>query len=209
MPQQPSIIRQPISQTSCEGNIINFITESSGGNTFFWQRKKSGEADFLTVNNSTNIVLTNTTGTSELKIKNIGNSENPHNSIFRCIISDANNCWIVSNQVILSVNSINNIADSPAICVGGNTSFLATFIGTTTAIKWQKGTIETTASSYNDLDDNPPNIVGTSSSLLSLSNLSLTDDKTFYRIRATFTTQSNSGAGTCTRTQTVSAASNS
>ncbi len=125
------------------------------------------------------------------------------------MVSDANSCSIISNQATLSVNSINNIADSPAICTGGSTSFLATFVGITTSIKWQKGTVETTAGSYSDLNDSSPNILGTTTNTLSLSNVPFLDNNTFYRVRAVFTTVTNSGTGTCTKTQVVSSVNNS
>ncbi len=209
IPQRPSISLQPISQTDCEGNTVDFTIAASAGSTFVWQCKKPSDADFLTVSATTNLVITSTSTTSELKVKNIGNAENPHLSIYRCVVSDANSCSIISNQATLSVNSINNIADSPAICTGGSTSFLATFVGITTSIKWQKGTVETTAGSYSDLNDSSPNIIGTTTNTLSLSNVPFLDNNTFYRVRAVFKTVTNSGTGTCTKTQVVSSVNNS
>ncbi|GAB2647253.1 hypothetical protein GCM10027035_46060 [Emticicia sediminis] len=208
-PQRPSISLQPISQTDCDGNTVDFTIAASVGSTFVWQCKKPSDADFLTVSATTNLIITSTSTTSELKVKNIGNAENPHLSIYRCVVSDANSCSIISNQATLSVNSINNIADSPAICTGGSTSFLATFVGITTSIKWQKGTVETTAGSYSDLNDSSPNILGTTTNTLSLSNVPFLDNNTFYRVRAVFTTVTNSGTGTCTKTQVVSSVNNS
>jgi hypothetical protein len=205
-PQRPTISLQPISQSDCDGNVIDFNITVSAGNTFIWQRKKPTDASYLTVAATTNSVITNTITTSQLKIRNIGNNENPHLAQYQCVVTDANSCINTTNVATLSVSSIRNIADSPTICERGTTSFTTTLIGTSTAIKWQKGTSETAAASYVDLVDSSPNIIGSGTTTLSLANIPLTDNNTFYRVKATFATVSNTGSGTCTQTQSVTAA---
>ncbi|SOE20148.1 SprB repeat-containing protein [Spirosomataceae bacterium TFI 002] len=108
----PEFIQQPISQTNCKGNTVTFETSVSLFDDLIWQQK--GINDMW--------VDISTETTENLRLSNIGNTANPHNSTFR-LRAKNESCVASSNEVKLQVNSVEGSFASEEICGGTSKDF--------------------------------------------------------------------------------------
>ena len=188
--QSLEITTQPKNQTNCDGNLANFVVSAIGNGsiTYQWQIKLPNISNFRDINSSD---VNNEDFLSPiLKVKNIGNAQNPHLTVFRCKIS-ANGIDKFSQEATLGVNSISGSLVNQIKCIGDNfeLNLLNThqLKGTISKIQWQSrhGTSQDWSNMIDDAD-----IFGTSTLFLSIRNLKISNKKQ-YRAQITFT--SNSG----------------
>lgn len=125
----PSFDSQPTDQTNCDGNTITFSASVSDFSHLIWQ-KKDENGNWISLNGQE---------AESLRLSNVGNSSNPHNSEYRLQASN-NTCVLASREVKLNVNSVEGSFLSSAICEGGSATLdLAelNLIGTVDALEWQ------------------------------------------------------------------------
>lgn len=193
IPQLPNITFQPISQTDCEGNTVDFTVNTANNANFQWQKKRPIDASFSNISgaNSTGVSL------STLTITTSGTSTaaHPHLTEYRCIITDANSCSVTSNTAVLSVNTTTKIPDRD-VCQGQSTIFTAPTVGTINTIKWQKRNSGSTT--WNDIS-------GANTTTLTLNNIPISDNGSAYRVVISFdiTVPNNNGTSTCQETSST------
>lgn len=122
----PVIVTQPNNQLECEGHIVSFNLVATGsGLSYTWQRKKPS-GSFADIPIEPNVSYP-TPGT--IRLENVGNSDAPDGTQYRVVITNTNNCSVVSNPATLTVNEIKGIAPATTqktICQGDNYSYLVT-----------------------------------------------------------------------------------
>ncbi len=168
---------QPISISRCKGNIANFIITAENYSAITWQIKKPNENIFVDITN---------TNTLTLRLENIGNDINPHNSIYRAKLVNSN-CEIFSNEATLHVNSISGNMPPKTVCQNSDIVLDLTGIqitGNVGSYQWQFR--PGTSGSWVDLSGK----TGTSLNI----NKAITADAGFYRSRVTF---DNGSGNTC------------
>lgn len=183
-----NIITQPLPQTDCYGNKVEFsvtVSGSVGTTTYQWQQKPP------------NGLFTDITGarSSTLNIDKIGvNGINVDGTEYRVIVSD-NNSKLTSNSAVLHINSISPLLPkvvNSTICLGGNYSYSAPVTGAVVSYQWaiNKGL------GWTNISDNS-NYSGVDKSKLSILNAT-TAQSGSYRISVTFQTLNQSdGYPTC------------
>ncbi|UBM60377.1 hypothetical protein LAG90_06925 [Marinilongibacter aquaticus] len=165
--ENPSFVNQPLDQINCKGNTVHFTASAEGEAFYQWQRKAfdgswSDLPDGLT---------------DDLKISNIGNSENPHLSQYRVILNPGN-CQIISDSASLFVNEFVGRLDDQSVCIGDSVWFHPPdFRGIAMHYEWQRRDIESGiwASVQN----------GTEPDLL-IYPVTATEENAAYRIRIDF-----------------------
>ncbi|MCG6190126.1 HYR domain-containing protein, partial [Maribellus maritimus] len=145
-PPPLSIVTQPTSLIDCEGHIVSYDVEASGGKgnyTYIWQRKTPSNGSFSNLTAGGNISFPTP---DELRIENVGSSQDPDGTEYRAIISDE--CeTLISDVATLSVNEITGLDPSYSdgsitditICEGENFSYTVTTSGETpVSYQWKK-----------------------------------------------------------------------
>ncbi len=192
-PQQPNITVQPVSQTDCESNVVDFTVNTINNANFQWQRKRLIDASFTNISGATSTGVS----VSTLSITTSGTSTaaHPHLTEYRCVITDANTCTITSDIAKLSVNTTTKILDKE-VCQGQSISFTAPTVGTINTIKWQKRNSGSTT--WNDIS-------GANTTTLALSNIPISDNGSAYRVVIVFdiTVPNNNGIATCQETSST------
>jgi Bacterial Ig-like domain (group 2). len=177
-PAQLSITSQPLPQTDCYGNQVEFsVTVSGGVGTITYQWQQKPPSGTFTDISGANAAL--------LSINNIGMySQNIDGTEYRVLITD--NCGtIVSNSAILHVNAITDLqpaSGTSTICYGGNFSYSVSTQGTVVSYQWSFNN----GSGWVDLTNNAI-YSGVTSSQLVISNAT-TAQSGAYRVSVTFTT---------------------
>jgi hypothetical protein len=134
----PTISTHPISQTVCEGAMINLTVAGSGtGLLYQWQVNTNGVWSNLGNGGGFNGVTTST-----LMISGITTSMS--GSQYRCVISTiACTTPIPSNAATLTVNTLIQVISQPTsntICLGTSTFITTDAIGTGVQFQWQVNT---------------------------------------------------------------------
>jgi hypothetical protein len=173
-----SIINQPLPQTDCYGNLVQFsisVSGSAGTLTFQWQRRPpSGTFTDMSGENS-----------STLSVYNIGMyGQNTDGTEYRVIVSDDNGSTI-SDPAVLHINSITNLTPAivnSTICSGGNITYTASSQGSALSYQWESNT----GSGWEAISDNSI-FSGTNTPQLTISNATTAQNGS-YRISITFST---------------------
>ena len=191
-PDQPlSIVSQPLPQTDCYGNHVEFSSEITGavGNVIYqWQERAPGD------------IFSDITGSNSsiLAIDNIGvNQLNVNGTEYRVIITDE--CTTVtSNSALLNINAIKSITPAivnSIICSGESITYLVSVQGSVAGYQWhmKNGT------NWNAIADGG-SYAGATTSQLIISN-STTSQSSSYRVSVTFITLNQPpGYPTCVET---------
>lgn len=173
-----SIITQPLPQTDCYGNLVQFsilVTGSVGTLTFQWQRRPpSGIFSDMSGENS-----------SVLSVYNIGMyGQNTDGTEYRVIVSDVNGS-IISDPAVLHINTITNLIPAvvnSVICNGGNITYTVFSQGSALSYQWESNN----GAGWSAISDNSI-FSGTNTPQLKISNAT-TAQSGSYRISITFTT---------------------
>ena len=185
---------QPLPQTNCYGNQVQFsvtITGTVGTVTYQWQQKPpSGIFSDITGANS-----------SSLTINNIGmNGQNVDGTEYQVIVTD--DCGsVTSAPALLNINTITDITPdntNTTICSGGSIIYSVTTQGTVVSYQWlkQNGT------NWDPISDGI-NYSGTTTSQLSISNATPAQSGS-YRVSVTFSTLNQPpGFSTCAETSST------
>ncbi len=141
--------KQPVSQADCDGNSVTFSVTATAPTSFKyqWQRQKPDETTFKDLENE---------NANSLKISDVGNTENPNQTKYRCLIKDEKNT-IISEEAILSVNQIIGKLLTISLCDGKSSKLSfndLTITGTVAEYQWQKKV----GSSYTDIQTNAEGI---------------------------------------------------
>ena len=194
---QPSppltITSQPLPQTDCYGNQVEFstvITGSTGTVTYQWQKKPPG-GNFSNISGATSSLLT---------IDNIGMySQNTNGTEYRVTISD--DCGsLISDPALLGVNSItaiNPVAVNSTICGGEGKWYEVSALGNVIpgGYLWSFNS----GSGWTPLSDGT-NYSGTNTARLTITNATIAQSGS-YHVTVTFLTLNQpSGVTTCVET---------
>ncbi|MBK9934432.1 MAG: hypothetical protein IPP05_09860 [Cytophagaceae bacterium] len=106
----PEFSTQPANITRCKGNTATISFSGNNYNSIIWEKKLPGESSFSIISGANSSVL---------NLSNIGNSTNPHGTVFRVKISNGI-CEMVSNEAILSVNSVSPTNSTNSFCENSN-----------------------------------------------------------------------------------------
>lgn len=156
---------QPVSQTICSGSNVSFSVAATGTTplTYQWQKDGANLSDGGNISGSS---------TSALQINN---ADNTHAGAYRCIVHSACGTDVTSNAANLAFYSLTTITQQPSdviSCSGNTVSFLisATAEGSPT-YQWYKGATKLTDGG---------NIIGSTSSNLNITNISKSDEGSYY-----------------------------
>lgn len=191
---KPVITTQPIDQTDCKGNDVDFTAAYSavGSVNYQWQSSTDGGANWNDISGAN--------GSSSfspiiLSLSNIGvDGLSVNQTRYRLIITDGNGCSTTSNSAILTVNSITAITGSTTstLCEGQNISFTASTAGVSPiSFQWVK---HTSSGNWDDVPD-------ATTQTISFANITIAEAGE-YKVRAIFsiTVPNNNYSTTCTET---------
>jgi hypothetical protein len=204
----PTITSQPISQTDCKGNKVDFIVSYSAVGTvnYQWQYSTDNGTTWNTIGVWPNITgASGSTATSPVKlgVDNIGvsgaNGVNLNGYRYRVIITDGNGFSVTSNPATLTVNEIVTISPgvssttSTVICASRSFSWSATTSGSVPiSYQWLKSGTALVDGTVNGVTTS-----GSSSAVLNVTNSS-TSESGSYSIQVNFNIIDGSGvAKTC------------
>jgi len=176
-PATTTISSQPQNTARCRGNQANFSVLASNYEQIVWERKLPGDSVFSQISGATALTLT---------LTNIGNTTNPHLSVFRAKFTKGS-CIIFSKEATLFVNAITGTGSPISTCEGqAETIDISDYaiVGDVDLYQWQYRV--GTSGSFVD-------IAGKVNSSLTLSNIQKSDEG-FYRCKLTF---DNGGGNTC------------
>lgn len=173
-----SILNQPLAQTDCYGNLVQFsisLTGWVGIVTFQWQRKPPGQVftDIAGENNAT------------LAVYDIGMyGQNTDGTEYRVIVADDYGITI-SDPAVLHINAITSITPAivnSVICYGGSIIYTVFSQGTAVSYQWQSNS----GSGWSALSDNFV-FSGSATRQLKISNAT-TSQNGSYRVSIIFAT---------------------
>jgi len=175
---QMAITGQPLPQTDCYGNHVEFsvsVNGSAGTVRYQWQQKPPGG------------VFSDITGVNAalLPVNNIGvNGENTDGTEYRAVVSD--DCQsIASDPAVLHINAITSLTPqvvNSTICSGGTLSYSVSTQGTVAGFQWAFNN----GSGWNYISDGSA-YSGTVTSQLTISNATPAQSGA-YRVSVTFPT---------------------
>jgi hypothetical protein len=177
-PEHPmEIISQPLDQTDCYGNTVEFTVEVTGAvgpTSYQWQLRPPG-GSFSDISGSNSTLLT---------VHDIGvNGENVDGTEYRVLITDDCNT-ITSEPALLRINAVTGLSGSVnlTICGGDGTFYEVSTRGSVAGYQW----------SFNDGTDWEPIFDGGVYSGTATSRLVISDatpaETGSYRVSVTFTT---------------------
>ncbi len=125
----------PQSQADCDGNSVTFSVRVKGEETpsYQWQKKRPEDTGFSNIPSAS---------LRELKISNAGDTENPHLTLYRCVIKDSR-AEVISDEAVLTVNRILGRMSHLEVCEGlfpGIKPDVLPLTGEVTTVEWQKRT---------------------------------------------------------------------
>ena len=188
-----TITNQPLPQTDCYGNHVEFsvtVSESMGTVCYQWQQRPPGGI-YSDISGATSALLS---------IDNIGvNAQNVNGTEYRVLISDEDGT-ISSDPALLSINSITSLKPAvvnSTICSGGSITYLVNTEGIVTnngyQWSWNNGSV------WISLSDGGP-YSGARTSQLLISNATSAQSGS-YRVSVTFNTLNQPGGdSTCVET---------
>ncbi len=177
-PAQPlTILNQPLDQTDCYGNTVEFnvtTANSSGNATYRWQSRPPG-GSFSDIAGETSSALT---------VHDIGvNGLNIDGSEYRVIVSD--DCGsVTSDPALLNINSVTGMTGrvNLTICDGGGTSYEVSTDGQVTGYQWSFND----GTGWHPISDGAA-YSGTTTQQLTISNATSAETGG-YRVSVTFVT---------------------
>jgi hypothetical protein len=188
-----TIISQPLPQTDCYGNHVEFSIDVSGsvGTVFYqWQERPPG-GNFSDISGETGDLLS---------VDNIGvNGKNVNGTEYRLLITDDNGT-IISDPALLNINSITSLTPAvvnSTICNGGSITYKVFTEGNiiNNGYQWSWNT----GSGWAFLSDGGA-YSGTTTSQLTISNVTTAQNGS-YRVSVTFSTLNQPpGDPTCIET---------
>jgi hypothetical protein len=175
-----TITSQPLPQTDCYGNHVEFSVGVSGtvGNVFYQWQEKPPDGNFSDISGATGDLLS---------VDNIGvNGKNVNGTEYRLLITDDNGT-IISDPALLNINSITSLTPAvvnSTICNGGSITYKVFTEGNiiNNGYQWSWNT----GSGWAFLSDGGA-YSGTNTSQLTISNAT-TAQKGSYRVSVTFST---------------------
>jgi len=177
-PEHPmEIISQPLDQTDCYANTVEFSVETAGSVgdvTYQWQSRPSG-SEFSNIPGETFSLLT---------VHDIGvNGENVDGTEYRVLITDDCNT-ITSEPGLLSINAVTGLSGSVnlTICSGESTAYEVSTRGIVTGYQWSLNDGTGWVSIYDG-----GAYSGTNTSRLTISDATPTETGG-YRVSVTFST---------------------
>ncbi|MDY0215591.1 MAG: ice-binding family protein [Bacteroidales bacterium] len=164
----PIITTQPISQTECTGNSVNFSVVASGTNlSYQWRKGNVNLIDGVNISGSTSDTLT-------INPTSILDTASNYNVIV------SNSCSAdTSINVSLNLNIAPVIVTQPinqTVCLGNSAIFSVVATGTSLSYQWRKGNV--------DLIDGV-NISGATSDILTINPTSILDTASNYNVIVT------------------------
>ncbi|MCP9764237.1 Ig-like domain-containing protein, partial [Lacihabitans soyangensis] len=172
-----NITQHPSNINRCRTNIANFTLTASNYDQIVWEKKLPGNTVFEIIAGE---------NLPNLRIENIGNTTNPHKTIYRAKLTKGT-CSVYTQEAILFVNSISGTGTSKTVCENASTFFNLseyTIVGTNKTYQWQYR--QGTSGVFTDL-------TGENAETLSLNNTQSVSGG-YYRCRVTF---DNGGGNTC------------
>ncbi len=161
-----SIVAQPLSNTVCEGQHVNFLVSASGTNiTYQWQVSSDGGISWTNLSGAT---------TASLNLNNVSASLN--NNQYRAVLYSCSATGLNSSAAILTVNALATISSMPnntSACTGSSASFSVTTSGNAVNYQWQVSTDG--GITYNDIS-------GATAATLTLSNLTASMNSNLYHV---------------------------
>ena len=200
----PVITTNPASQTDCEGNLVEFDVVSQQGNTpysYFWEMRETSTAAWVDAASVNNIEFN--VDRTQLRVDNIGNSDNPDQSQYRVIVTDACGISDTSTVATLTVNEVIRAELAlDTICSGEGTMITAITDGATPlSYQWMFND----GSGWIDITDNGI-YSGTTAMTLTINNAT-TAESGEYRFAAVFPVNKlNSSVTDCQRTLSIALA---
>ncbi|MFC3812563.1 Ig-like domain-containing protein [Lacihabitans lacunae] len=177
---------------NCAGNLATFEIEAKGAGEikYLWQRKRQNEPDFSDLNSESRYIENFDTET--LKVRSIGNDENPDGTLFRCILKD-DFATLTSANATLWANKLDGRLDNQKKCLGQllefNLNTTHRISGTPLSINWQSR--PGTNTEWTNLQDNHQ-IIGSETLHLRIRDLGI-ENEMQYRCSVLF----ENTAGTC------------
>ncbi len=196
--QNPTITAQPVSQSDCKGNNVDFSAAYSPAGTVTYQWQSNTGAGF---NNIAGASGSTSSSPITYSATNIGvGGVNLNGTQYRIIITDANGCSATSSAATLTVNEItgiNPIANNVTICEGDSYSYTVTTSGSVPqSYQWTKDGVSLTNNAVYS---------GVTTSTLIISNATIAQTGS-YKVTVVFpiTVPNNNGAGVTTCSETSS-----
>ncbi len=130
---QPVITTQPASQADCRGNLVEFDVVVGQGNspyTYYWEMRETSSSSWVEAATVDNIEFN--ADSSQLRVYNIGNPDNPDQAQYRVTVTDDCGISVSSSVATLTVNQVvsANISVS-TVCQGEGTTITAITSGAT------------------------------------------------------------------------------
>ncbi|MCP9764068.1 hypothetical protein EGI31_14020, partial [Lacihabitans soyangensis] len=125
-----NITQHPSNINRCRTNIANFTLTASNYDQIVWEKKLPGNTVFEIIAGE---------NLPNLRIENIGNTTNPHKTIYRAKLTKGT-CSVYTQEAILFVNSISGTGTSKTVCENASTFFNLseyTIVGTNKTYQWQ------------------------------------------------------------------------
>jgi|GEM_PF-1347975 len=188
------ILSQTQEMVNCYGSVsqLQIRAEGEGTPAYRWQRMLPDDSVFTDITENNYL---SGARSSSLRIAGTGNAESPHQSRFRCMITDASR-EIYSTEIPLTVNRLTGSLPNQTRCTGNDLhADLAashTLIGSPLHYEWQHRT--GTGQSWTALKDTG-NVSGSTTPYLHIRDLPELDQEQ-YRCAVTF----SSSAGSCVET---------
>lgn len=171
---QLSIIQEPISQTVCEGQTLNFNITVSGNPNFQWQINTSGS--FVDLANGAGF---SGVQSSNLTISNASFSQDGF--AVRCILTGGCFGAVTSQQATITVRQAPSISLQPIdvqVCVGANAVFTVNAAGSGIQYQWQISTDN--GVTFSPLV-NSPQISGATAATLTFNSITSSQNGTILR----------------------------
>ena len=175
----PSISKQPIDTTVCEGNSAVFSINASGTSLTYQWEVNSGSG-WSSISNAGSSPVYSNWNTSALKLSSIVSWNNSYK--YRCIVSGVCSPNQTSSDASLFVNTIPSFSAHPinvSVCDNGSTNFNVSANGTSLNYQWQLNS----GSGYNNISVSGanPSYKNWNKNNLSLTNISINSNNNLYR----------------------------
>ncbi|WP_347839516.1 HYR domain-containing protein [uncultured Draconibacterium sp.] len=181
----PVITLQPASQTDCRGNLVEFDVAAAQGNppySYYWEMRETSASSWVEAALVNNIDFN--ADSSQLKVYNIGNPDNPNQAQYRVTVTDACGNDITSSIATLTSNEVEDVTISvDKVCEGGGTTITGHTSGAT-PVEYQWLFDDGSGSGWDTITNGGP-YSGASSQTLTINNATESEAGE-YRFRAIF-----------------------
>jgi uncharacterized protein (TIGR02145 family) len=178
----PAFIIQPVDNTICSGNNVNFFVSATGTSlSYQWQQSTDNGTNWNNITNGGSNPTVSGAKSSSLTLSNVPVSYNSYK--YRCAVAGSCLPNIISNIVSLNVGS-HSISTQPAnqfLSIDCSANFYIGFPGYGASYKWQQSSDGGISWTYISNGGTSPIYSGATTSTLSLTNVSWTYDNYRYR----------------------------